>query len=122
MYDFSIHLLPVPRRECEAMTTGKDFAEFRSDLAPDSTILVCGENLETYRLGKRQNRELALIINAAVAKRDQDIRHDEEEWLAKRLIAWIKSGKPANIGFTEGPLRQVAYAIEDRIRSQEGGK
>lgn len=42
---------------------------------------------------------------------------------AERLIAWIKTPererKPANIAFTEGPDRQVAYHIESALGEAE---
>lgn len=39
---------------------------------------------------------------------------------AGRLIDWIKAGcKNANTAFTEGPERQVAYAIEDALRRDQ---
>lgn len=40
---------------------------------------------------------------------------EDREWVAKRLIEWMKTDKPANQAFTEGPLRQMAYAVEMRV-------
>lgn len=37
---------------------------------------------------------------------------------AARLIAWMASGRPANTAFTEGPERQVAYAIEGKLTEE----
>lgn len=38
---------------------------------------------------------------------------------AERLVEWIRSDKrrPANVSFTAGPERQVAYAVEDTAGS-----
>jgi hypothetical protein len=35
----------------------------------------------------------------------------------ERIVAWIRDPKraPANSAFTEGPERQVAYAIEEKL-------
>jgi hypothetical protein len=36
------------------------------------------------------------------------------DWEANRLIHWIRSdARPANIAFTAGPERQVAYVVEE---------
>lgn len=61
-----------------------------------------------------------------MTRRDQmardlaSLRLEHEEWICNRLIAWLRSSprKQANMAFTDGPLRQVAYAVEDALRGQ----
>lgn len=48
-------------------------------------------------------------VNAAHSASIQEDR----EGVAKRLIEWMKTGQPAVTAFTEGPLRQIAYAVEE---------
>jgi hypothetical protein len=45
---------------------------------------------------------------------------EQQDWIASRIIGWIKSEprKSAVTAFTEGPLRQIAYAVEDAIRAR----
>lgn len=59
---------------------------------------------------------IAILLDNFAASRVAELRKEcvNTHASADRLIAWIKSNprKPANLAFTEGPDRQVAYAIE----------
>lgn len=37
----------------------------------------------------------------------------------EKIINWMSTDKPAVIAFTEGPERQIAYAIEFKIRKEK---
>lgn len=76
-------------------------------------IWILGRNWFNLSGSDIKLQVFALNLNAAADKYAQDRVREQEAWLCKRLLEWIKSGKPAVTGFTEGPLRQVAYAIED---------
>lgn len=72
----------------------------------EEKVKGCKECLEQARLlGMSGERESALL---AKFNRMAD---------AERVCAWIrdKKRKPANIAFTEGPERQIAYAVEELI-------
>lgn len=45
---------------------------------------------------------------------------NQEAWISNRLIEWLESSprKPAHLAFTEGPLRQVAYAVESIVKAR----
>lgn len=49
------------------------------------------------------------------------VRVEHEEWICERLVQWIRSTcrQPAAGAFTAGPLRQVAYAVEDVLRGKD---
>lgn len=44
-------------------------------------------------------------------------RMADTKWDTANLIEWIRDvrRKPANLAFTAGPARQVAYAVEDAL-------
>jgi len=50
-----------------------------------------------------------------IAAEIRTANQDHEDNVGQRLIDWLKDKKPAQLAFTDGPLRQAAYAIEERI-------
>ena len=71
-----------------------------------SVMVMDADHAESY----------ASSINAAVAAHVRRSVDEDRQWVAKRLIAWAKGKEPANTAFTSGELRDVAYAVEEKVR------
>lgn len=60
----------------------------------------------------------SLLARARTELLDEKIRRVNHYADAARVVRWIRDPKraPAAAAFTEGPERQVAYAVEDALR------
>lgn len=59
----------------------------------------------------------AVSINVEIRRLLTENVQEDREWVAKRITEWMKTDKPANQAFTEGPLRQIGYAVEEKAKS-----
>ena len=71
--------------------------------------MLCGKSL--FEISSDLSNHVHSLLAAS--------KQEDREFVAQRLTEWIRSEprKPANQAFTEGPLRQIAYAVEESIQS-----